>query len=59
MGAKEIHFFFGKSAHGVMICDVVPCKNTNMAYQGFKEKIFTKNCMLLVFPMRSFSKDYT
>jgi hypothetical protein len=38
MGAKEIQFFFGKSAHGVMICDVVPCKNTNMAYQVSKKK---------------------
>jgi hypothetical protein len=33
----------GKPAHGVMICDVVPRKIPNMAYQGFIEKLFTKN----------------
>jgi hypothetical protein len=33
----------GKPVHGVMICDVVPRKIPNMAFQGFIEKLFTKN----------------
>jgi hypothetical protein len=32
-----------KPAHGVMICDVVPKKIPNMAYQGLRENLFTKN----------------
>jgi hypothetical protein len=46
MGAKEFqkNQKNGKPAHGVRICDVVRRKKIpNMAYQGFREKLFTKN----------------
>jgi hypothetical protein len=44
MGPKEIKKIKkGKLVRGVMICDVVPKKIPNMAYQDFIEKFFTKN----------------
>jgi hypothetical protein len=33
----------GKLVHGGMICDMVPRKIPNMAFQGFIENLFTKN----------------
>jgi hypothetical protein len=44
MGAKEFkkNQKNRKPVHGVMICDVIPRKIPNMAYQGFIEKLFKK-----------------
>jgi hypothetical protein len=45
MGAKKIQKKKGKPAHGVMICDVIPRKNTKHGIPRFHRKTLHKKCL--------------